>query len=142
MRGRRAPLLSRRQSRRDRERVLASGAATSARRAALCDGQGRGRGAHGALAVDYGPSGIRTNAVALGTIATDRYEALIEEQPALGDEMQKLHPLGRVGRAAEAADVVAYLLSDAASYVNGAVVPVDGGRAALGQDPEARDVVA
>jgi NAD(P)-dependent dehydrogenase (short-subunit alcohol dehydrogenase family) len=95
-----------------------------------------------ALAVDYGPSGIRTNAVALGTIATDRYETLIEEQPALGDEMQKLHPLGRVGTAAEVAEVVAYLLSDAASYINGAVVPVDGGRAALGQDPEARDVVA
>ena len=95
-----------------------------------------------ALAVDYGPSGIRTNAVALGTIATDRYETLIEEQPAFGDEMQKLHPLGRVGSAAEVAEVVAYLLSDAASYINGAVVPVDGGRAALGQDPEARDVLA
>ena len=95
-----------------------------------------------ALAVDYGPSGIRTNAVALGTIATDRYQTLIQEQPAVGDEMQRLHPLGRVGRAAEVAEVVAYLLSDAASYINGAVVPVDGGRAALGQDPEARDVVA
>ena len=56
--------------------------------------------------------------------------------------MQKLHPLGRVGSVTEVADVVAYLLSDAASYINGAVVPVDGGRAALGQDPEARDVLA
>ena len=72
----------------------------------------------------------------MGTIATDRYETLIEEQPAVGDEMRRLHPLGRVGRAAEVAEVVAYLLSDAASYINGAVVPVDGGRAALGQDPE------
>jgi len=45
-------------------------------------------------------------------------------------------PLGRVGRASEVADTVAYLLSDAASFVSGAIVPVDGGRASLGLDPE------
>jgi enoyl-[acyl-carrier-protein] reductase (NADH) len=47
-----------------------------------------------------------------------------------------LHPLGRVGRASEVADTVAYLLSDAASFVSGAIVPVDGGRSSLGLDPE------
>jgi NAD(P)-dependent dehydrogenase (short-subunit alcohol dehydrogenase family) len=56
--------------------------------------------------------------------------------------MQRLHPLGRVGEADEVAEVVAYLLSDAARYINGAVVPVDGGRAVLGHDPEARNVLA
>jgi NAD(P)-dependent dehydrogenase (short-subunit alcohol dehydrogenase family) len=52
--------------------------------------------------------------------------------------MARLHPLGRVGRPEEVASVVAQLLSADAGYVNGAIVPVDGGRAALGQDPEAR----
>ncbi len=93
-----------------------------------------------ALAVDYGPRGIRVNAVALGTIATGRYEALLARGgPAAAradDQVRVLHPLGRAGRPVEAADAVRYLLSDEASFINGAVLAVDGGRSAFGLDPE------
>ena len=52
--------------------------------------------------------------------------------------MATLHRLGRVGTVEEVADVVAWLLSEQSSFVSGAVIPVDGGRAARGGDPEER----
>ncbi|WP_460716352.1 SDR family NAD(P)-dependent oxidoreductase [Nocardioides dilutus] len=90
-----------------------------------------------ALAVDHGPDGIRTNAVALGSISTARYEEHREQHPEVDGQMAALHPLGRVGTAAEVAEAVAFLLSDSAGFVNGAVLPVDGGRSVNGPDPEA-----
>lgn len=94
-----------------------------------------------ALAVDYGRHGVRVNGVALGSIATARSD---EHVAGLGDvererfdrEIGLLQPLGRMGLAGEVADVVAFLLSDAAAFVSGAILPVDGGRSAVGRDPE------
>jgi NAD(P)-dependent dehydrogenase (short-subunit alcohol dehydrogenase family) len=96
-----------------------------------------------ALAVEYGAHGIRVNAVALGSVATERYEALLAEQaPAaaarIEHEMALLHPLGRVARPGEIAAAIAHLLSDDASFITGATVPVDGGRSVLARDPEER----
>ncbi|MEQ4718836.1 SDR family oxidoreductase [Nonomuraea sp. B19D2] len=96
------------------------------------------------LAVEYGRHGIRVNAVAPGSVATERYEAFLasrtpEGRQAVEEQLARLHPLGRVAAPAEVASVVAHLLSDEAAFVNGATVPVDGGRTVLGLDPEARE---
>jgi NAD(P)-dependent dehydrogenase (short-subunit alcohol dehydrogenase family) len=92
--------------------------------------------------VEYGPAGVRANAVALGSIETARYTELLAglgtaAAAVVREQMRRLHPLGRVGRADEVAAVVAHLLSDEAAFVSGATVPVDGGRSVLGADPEA-----
>ena len=68
------------------------------------------------LALEYGPAGIRVNAVAPGMIGH-------AELPHVADG----YPLGRVGTPADVAGAVHYLASEAAGFVTGAVLPVDGG---------------
>ena len=97
-----------------------------------------------ALAVEYGRRGVRVNAVAPGSVATERYESFLAGQDpeaarAVEEQLATLHPLGRVATPAEVASVVAHLLSDDAAFVNGATIPVDGGRTVLGLDPESRE---
>lgn len=82
------------------------------------------RGLSGVASMEFGPRGIRTNLVHPGYIQTP----MMNSAPlAMIDAQLALTPLERVGRAEEVAAVVGFLLSDLASYVNGAEVPVDGG---------------
>ncbi|MFC4537014.1 SDR family NAD(P)-dependent oxidoreductase [Sphaerisporangium dianthi] len=94
-----------------------------------------------ALAVEYGRRGIRVNAVAPGSVDTERYARFLGAQaPAdaarVEREMALSHPLGRVARPQEVAAAIAYLLSEDAGFITGATVPVDGGRSVLAHDPE------
>jgi 2-deoxy-D-gluconate 3-dehydrogenase len=77
-----------------------------------------------ALSNELAGRGVRVNAVAPGYIATDMTDDLEDWRRR---EIDERIPLGRFGTPEEIADVIAFLLSDDARYVTGAVIPVDGG---------------
>lgn len=81
------------------------------------------------LAVEWAAKGIRINAVAPGTIRTERVRQLVREEggPEYLETMEKLHPMGRIGEPEEVAAAILFLASDEASFITGAVLPVDGG---------------
>jgi NAD(P)-dependent dehydrogenase (short-subunit alcohol dehydrogenase family) len=79
-----------------------------------------------ALAVEWGPHGVRVNAIAPGFIDTE-FVPLAEKTPQREAAIISRTPLRRQGVPAELGPVAVFLVSDAASYVSGAILPVDGG---------------
>lgn len=93
-------------------------------------------GVHGftrAMAVDLGRDGIRCNAIAPGWINSDLSHAYIDAQPDPAQAragLLKLHPVGRTGEPQDIGNVVVFLASEAAAFITGQVLVVDGGRTA------------
>ncbi|MFV0406564.1 MAG: SDR family oxidoreductase [Propioniciclava sp.] len=85
--------------------------------------------------VEYGAMGVRINAIAPGAIWTPMVENSMkqinaEDPRGAAEQFIQANPTKRYGEAHEIASVVAFLLSDDASYVNAAVIPIDGGQSA------------
>jgi NAD(P)-dependent dehydrogenase (short-subunit alcohol dehydrogenase family) len=81
-------------------------------------------------AIDYAPRNLRINCVSPGPILTERIRALAAEQRR---QIEQAVPLGRVGLPEEVAAAVVWLCSDAAAYITGVDLPIDGGRTAMGR---------
>lgn len=82
-------------------------------------------------ALEYARSGIRVNAVCPGGIDTRMLDSLAEQSTggaqSSSEMMAPLHPMGRIGKPQEVADLIVWLCSTRASFVTGAAIPVDGG---------------
>jgi NAD(P)-dependent dehydrogenase (short-subunit alcohol dehydrogenase family) len=81
------------------------------------------------LAVEWASRGIRVNAVAPGTINTERVQRLPDEPGGTEylEAVKAAHPMGRLGEPSEVAKAILFLASDEASFITGAILPVDGG---------------
>ena len=87
------------------------------------------------MAVSLAPHGIRVNAVAFGSVMSASLKGSLKDHDELRDSIVENTPLHRIASAGEVSDAVQYLASDAASFVTGQIVTVDGGRTLI--DPAA-----
>ena len=101
-------------------------------RASYCASKAGIEGLVRSLATEWGPDGIRVNAVAPGTASTPLQQAVVASGRASMERYLDRIPMKRVGRPEEIADAVFYLASARASYISGVVLPVDGGWAGAG----------
>ena len=83
-----------------------------------------------ALAVEWGPQGVRVNAILPGPIDDTEGMRRLSTSPELAQKIAQSIPLQRYGTKAEVANLAAFLCSDAASYISGAIMTCDGGQLA------------
>lgn len=103
------------------ERAMAGMSAYSASKAALIHFTR-------AAAMEGARQNIRINVITPGPIMTPGTKAWFDSDPDAGTKIANANPMGRIGEPSEVAQVVMFLASDAASYVTGATIPVDGGK--------------
>jgi len=78
------------------------------------------------LAARYGPLGVRANMVAPGTMRSGIWRQRLERNPTVLDRLARWYPLGRIGEPEDVVGAIAFLCSDEASWISGAVLVVDG----------------
>ena len=78
-------------------------------------------------ALEYAKSGIRVNAVCPGVIDTPMVKRVFDSSPEFAEAASSMEPVGRLGKPEEIAEAVVWLCSDAASFVTGLPMAVDGG---------------
>jgi 2-keto-3-deoxy-L-fuconate dehydrogenase len=81
------------------------------------------------IAVDYGPRGVRCNAICPGTIQTPLLERYLTNNPPMAEGLKNLNFVGRFGTGDDVAALCVFLLSDDSGFVNGESIAIDGGRA-------------
>lgn len=98
-----------------------------AARAAYCASKSGVDGLVRSLAMEWGPAGIRVNAVAPGTIETEMQKQMIASGRLSNELALTRIPLGHVGHPHDIGHAVTFLVSDQAGYISGVILPVDGG---------------
>jgi NAD(P)-dependent dehydrogenase (short-subunit alcohol dehydrogenase family) len=79
------------------------------------------------MAVDYGKAGIRVNCISPGYVITEVQMDWFKNKPQAVAEVQRNHLTSRLGKPEDIANMAAFLASDLAEFVTGAIIPVDGG---------------